>query len=67
MSHINRKDFSFIYPEANEIILFTENGSFAEISRFWFGFCHWEVGGGGARYETFLPLGDKWVLKMTYY
>ena len=66
MSHINRKDFSFIYPEANEIILFTENGSFAEISRFWFGFCQWEVGQGGD-YETFLHIGDKWILKMTCY
>ena len=34
-----RKVYSFIYPGANEITLFTENGSFAEILPFWFDFC----------------------------
>ena len=31
MSHIYRKDFSFICPDASEIFFFTEERSFAEV------------------------------------
>ena len=49
MSYINRKDLPFIYPKGNEITLFPEDGSFAEISPFWFVFCQGSWGCEGLR------------------
>ena len=55
---------TFIYPiylfKTNEITLFNENKSFAEVLTFWF---HFSLGG----MKLCLHNGDKWLLKMNYY